>query len=364
MAYWDATSLAGIPDWPRIRARYEAWWRDELAGPLLRVTAPREPAAPAPDPAPSDAAGLLDWFMNPEQVLPRLERDFARTYHAGDSFPVLFPVWPGLPAIESAYLGAPYSIIPGANTGWASPLIEDWDRCPPLTVDPQNPWWRKSQRLLDLGAAQGAGRWVAAIPDLQGGGHIVAELRGAERLSIDLYEHPEAVKRAIEAVNVAWWRYYQDCFAIIHRYQAGYVDWLGVWSDTPAVTVECDYSTMISPAMFDEFFLPALIQQTEWVGRTVYHLDGPQEIPHLESILAVPRLGAIQWVPLPGQRTSDWIPLLQRIQAAGKRLVLHCAPEEVKGLLRALRPDGLLISTGCATPAEAEALVAETMHNT
>jgi len=363
MAYWDATSLPGVSDWPRIRARYEAWWQGELPGPLVRVTAPCGSDAPDPDPAPTDEAGLLEWFTDPARVLPRLERDLARTYYAGDAFPVLFPLSTGLPAIESAYLGASYRIVPGANTGWSSPLIEDWGRCPPLTVDPANSWWRRTQRLLETGAARGAGRWVAGIPDLQGGGHIVAELRGAERLALDLYDHPEAVKRAIAEVNEAWWFYYRACFEIIHRYQAGYVDWLSIWSDRPAVTVECDFSGMISPAMFNEFFLPALQQQTEWVGRTLYHLDGPQALPHLDSLLALPTLSGIQWVPLPGQRASDWVSLYQYVQKAGKRLVLACAPWEVRLLLDELRPEGLLLTTSCASPAEAEALVAEVMRN-
>ncbi len=341
------------------RRRYEAFWQGQMLDrPLLQVTAPREPQPPEPDPAPADERDLRDWFTNPARVLPRLERQVASIAYEGDAFPLVFPLSTSLPAIEAAYLGTPYRVVPGANTGWSSPLVADWEHTPPLAVDEDNGWWRATQRLLAAGAEASRGRYAIGIPDLQGGGQIVAELRGSERLALDLVDHPQAVKRAIRAVNEAWWHYYQACTAIICRHQKGYVDWLGVWSDRPAVTVECDFSCLISPAMFAEFFLPALVEQTEWVGRTIYHLDGPGAIRHLDSLLALPALTGIQWVPGAGQAPMrEWIPLLQRIQGAGKRLVVACEPEEVRPLLTALRPEGIILSTTCPTVAAAEALV-------
>jgi hypothetical protein len=349
-------------DWPVIRRRYEAWWAGELLNrPLICVTAPRfaEPADD-PDPAPLDETDLLDWFTNPARVLPRLERQVARTYYAGDAFPVVFPISTSLPAIEAAYLGTPYRIVPVANSGWSSPLIHDWSACPALEVDPDNFWWRATQRLLEAGARQAGARYAVGIPDLQGGGQIVAELRGSQQLAFDLYDDPEPVKRAIEAVNVAWWYYYRACFEIIHRYSEGWVDWLGVWSEVPAVTVECDFSGMISPHMFEEFFVSALRQQTEWVERSIYHLDGPGAICQLDLLLALPRLNGIQWVPGAGQAPmSEWISLLRRIQDGGKLLELTCESWEVMRLFEALEPQGVLIHTRCNSPADANALVAE-----
>lgn len=239
-------------------------------------------------------------------------------------------------------------------------MIHDWTTCPPLEVDPDNFWWRATQRLLEAGARQAGNRYAVGIPDLQGGGQIVAELRGPQPLAYDLYDNPAPIQRAIEAVNTAWWYYYRACFEIIHRYCAGWVDWLGVWSDVPAVTVECDFSGMISPRMFEAFFVPALRQQTEWVERSIYHLDGPGAICHLDLLLALPRLNGIQWVPGAGQPPmSEWLPLLKRIQEAGKLLELSCESWEVLRLLEALEPQGVLLRTNCSSPAEADALVAE-----
>jgi hypothetical protein len=202
------------------------------------------------------------------------------------------------------------------------------------------------------------------IPDLQGGGQIVAEMRGSQRLAIDLIDHPGRVKAAIEKVTLSWYEYYRACFDVIHRqssgqrYGDGYVDWLGIWSDRPAVTVECDFSGMISPAMFREFFLPAAKMQTEMVERSIYHLDGPGAIGHLDTLLSLPRLNGIQWVPGAGAEPMlEWLPLLRRVQGAGKLLVLSCEPWQVIPLLSELNPSHLLISTACSSVAEADMLI-------
>ena len=347
-------------DWLLVQQRFEAWWAgDMLDRPILLATAPRAPADPR-DVPPANPDALFVWFTDPEIVIPRLEREVARTCYGGDAFPLAFPMSPALPAIEAAYLGCPYKIVPGGNTGWADPLISDWGARAHIQVDPENPWWRTTQVLLEAGARKGAGRYVVGIPDLQGGGQIVALLRGTEQLAVDLVDHPDEVKLAADEEILAWRHYYDTCFGIIHRYQDGYVDWLGVWSDRPYVTVENDFSVMISPRMFEEFFVPALEQQTEWVERSIFHLDGPGAIRHLDLLLELPRLDGIQWVPGSGApAVSTWLPLLKRIQARGKRLVLNVEPGEVIPLLEELDPRGVILSSTCPSVAEVDRLLGE-----
>jgi hypothetical protein len=350
-------------NWDQIRRRYESWWEGEpVETPMLRVTAPRSLAEVdlLPEPAPEEEEELYAWFTDPSRVLPRLERIVASTCYAGDAFPWIDPMSQGLAAIQAAYLGAPYRIDPHTLTGWTSPLFNDPAERPRFEVDPDNQWWMATRRLLEEGARQGGGRYIISIPDIQGGGEILALLRGSEGLALDLFDCPEWIPPALVEINASWLGYYNACYEIIHHYQPGYVDWLGIWSEKPAVTVECDFSVMISPRMFERYFLPAVAWQVDAVDRAVFHLDGPGATPHLEALLSLPRLKGIQWVPTPARpRPSDWIPLLQRIQAAGKRVVVACAPDEVLLLLGALDPQLLMLNTTCASHAEADALVGE-----
>ncbi len=350
--------LQGKPDWPEVRERYEAFWQGEVTDrPLIKVTAPMPGSSPAETP-PLDAEDLKGWFTDPDRVIPRLLRQVENTYFGGDAFPLLLPVAGNMVAIQAAYHGCPYRLMPVANSAWADPIIEDWSGRELIGHDPENWWWKASQRLLARGAEAAVGRAAVGIPDLQGDGEIVARLRGTSELAMDCIEHPDEVRRAVHEVNVAWLQYYRECNEIIHRCVPGYVDNLGVYSDRPMVTLECDFSCMISAAMFDDLFLPGIARQSEWVERTIYHLDGPGAVQHLDSLLGLGSLDGIQWQPgVAGRPMTRWIPLLKRVQEGGKVLVIGCEDWEVEVLLKELSPKGLLISTSCPTPAEADALV-------
>jgi len=70
-------------------------------------------------------------------------------------------------------------------------------------------------------------------------------------------------------------------------------------------------------------------------------------IRHLDAILEIPELKAVQWTPGYGQPQGGdpcWYDLYRRIKAAGKA-VMPCwvRPDELKPLLDAVGPEGLNI---------------------
>jgi hypothetical protein len=100
---------------------------------------------------------------------------------------------------------------------------------------------------------------------------------------------------------------------------------------------------MISPKMFNEFFLEELVEECRHLEASVYHLDGPDALCHLDSLLAVKELNAIQWIYGAGHgRPTDWIDLYQRCQQAGKGLQFTgVQPDEIGTLMENLRPEGV-----------------------
>ena len=356
--------LACKDDWEKAEERMEAWWHGAIVDrAVIRVTAPR--AGPAKDalersltPAGVSQEQLFGWFTDVSQVIPRLEREVEATYWGGEAFPVLFPVSISMVAILAAYLGCPYRLVAGSNTGWAAPIIEDWNSRPRLAFDPNDEWWLLSRKLLRAASLRAPGRYYVGVPDLNGPGQILGLLRGTERLAVDLLENPDAVKMALDEVDVAWLRCWEACVGAIHQWVGGYFYWMGLWSALPSIDLQCDVSCLISPRMFKEFFLPGLERQSRWVGRTIYHLDGPGAVRHLDLLLSLPELNGIQWVPGAGAApVSKWIRLLRRIQARGKLLVLGCEPWEVEDLLAELEPEGLLLSTQCDSEEQARDLL-------
>jgi 5-methyltetrahydrofolate--homocysteine methyltransferase len=159
-------------------------------------------------------------------------------------------------------------------------------------------------------------------------------------------------------INQAWYDCWQACVEVTHQ-AGGYFFWMGIWSDLPATDLQSDFSIMLAPDMFDDYFLPFIAEQTEMVPRTIYHLDGPGAIRHLDSLLDLPNLDGIQWVPGAGAKPAvEWIPLLKRIQEAGKLVYVYCESTHVQTLLEELSPAGLmLVVEGCSSLLETEQLL-------
>lgn len=343
------------PDWDECRPRIDAWWRGEILDRVpVMATAPMPDDTP-PGPKPRD---LEASWIDPDWVVPNLERWSRARYWGGEAVPALFPVSTKMPAILAAYLGCPLTFV-GQTTAWAAPIFESWDDPPPLEFDTENEWWRRSARLLETAAARAPGRYFVGLPDLNGPGEAVARLRGSERLCFDVIERPRQVKDAIDKVTRAWHDCFRECLRIVNRHVPGSISWMGIWSDEPAVDLQCDFSIMISPGMFRDIFLPSLRQQTELVGRTIYHLDGPGAVRHLDALLSLPRLSGIQWVPGAGAAPmGEWIELLRKVLESGKLLYIECELHEVEPLMRRLPHPGLLLRVRCNSRPETDELLA------
>ncbi len=95
----------------------------------------------------------------------------------------------------------------------------------------------------------------------------------------------------------------------------------------------------------------------DYRGYSIYHLDGPQALQHLDILLDIPKLNAIQWVS--GARAdkesiSRYLPLYKKIQEKKKSIVVYPKIEEVDIVLENLKPEGLLISLGCTSEEQAK----------
>ena len=101
---------------------------------------------------------------------------------------------------------------------------------------------------------------------------------------------------------------------------------------------------MISPIAYKEFVEAELLAELEWLDASIFHLDGPGALTHLDALLEIPSLNGIQWCYGAGQPTAAyWIPVLKKIQNAGKLIYINAAPVDLDVLLEELKPEGLLL---------------------
>lgn len=346
-------------DWEAACQRMEAWWHGEVIDRcVVLVTAPRDqPLKGIKEPVPP--RNTQDCWLDVDYRIRQAEAVFDATFYGGEAFPVFFPnLGPG---IAASYMGV--EPVFDNETVWFSqhPLVESWEDRQPITFDEGNHWWQVTQDLISTSLARSKNRWVTAITDLGGGLDLVASLRGTQRLLVDLIDHPSEVKQLAQVVDDIWFRCFTELDDMIRRPMVATSSWMPIWCRGSWYPLQCDCSAMFSPHMFEEFALPGLQEQCRRLDYSIYHWDGPGQIPHLDLLLSIPELTGIQWTPGDGQPGVDspkWFPLYKRIQAAGKNLVLLGTPARgIEGILRELSPKGLLIQTYVGSEAEADSLL-------
>jgi hypothetical protein len=104
---------------------------------------------------------------------------------------------------------------------------------------------------------------------------------------------------------------------------------------------------MVSKKMFDDIFLPSIAAECNFLDRSIYHLDGPGALRHLDSILSIPKLNALQWVFGAGNEGyHKWVHVYQKAQAAKKGIEVVCTVSELSMIMDTLSPRGLFLQIG------------------
>ena len=99
---------------------------------------------------------------------------------------------------------------------------------------------------------------------------------------------------------------------------------------------------MISNEMYEEFFLPGILKEIDFYERSIYHVDGPGNLTHLDTILSISELDAVQWVPTTGDGAfAKWVDVYKKIQKAGKSMELKVHVDELSSVFETLEPEGI-----------------------
>lgn len=348
------------PDFDRVVERMLAWFQCEILDrPVIQVTAPMPPSQCRPLPARQHASLEARW-TDAEYLVERADAEIHNTYYAGEAIPLFFPNLG--PELLANMLGC--DIVFGETTTWSVPLIHTWDEpWRELRIEPDNRWLRTLLKMTQLGLEVGRGQWITGLTDFHPGGDLLAALRDPQNLCLDLIDCPEKIPELMEVLDPAFYMVYEAQYHLMRQAGQGTTTWLPVYSPGRYYPTSNDFSCMISKQAYDEFFLEELTREWKWLDHSLYHLDGPGAIRHLDSLLAAEDLNGIQWVPGAGSGSAvQWVHLLRRIQAAGKCIHFNVAPDELDALMEHLRPEGLMFNLTASCPEEADAIVRKASH--
>ena len=340
-----------VADWEKTQDRFDAWWRGEIIDrPPTAITASREtprwPLRPMPeDPEPSRK------YLDIEYRIDEIENTLATTDYFGDAIPNVRR------GVNTAYLGSFAGAVPlfEPTTVWVEPFVKEWDAMPRPVFDTETPLFKNILEVAEAVVENARGRYLPSLPDHLDAVTSMSQMRGVEDLCLDLVEDPEPAARFRDALTEVWKQSFDFWFAWDReRGIEGTLNWASAYSRRRVNVTQCDFSALISPAMFESFVRPELAAEAAHLEGTMYHLDGPGQIPHVDILCDIPGLTAVQWVVGAGNPPPvEWPELLTRLQERGKSIQVFCALDHFDRLFEFLKPEGVFFVVGGAADPEA-----------
>lgn len=335
--------------WEMSKKRFEAFWNREILDRcLISITSMKDGGKPV-QPVFRDEK----YFTTPEIIIGHNRKCFQETYFAGEAYPIILHDL-GAGGHAGFFKGEKHAF---QDTVWFFPGIEHPDQ---VEFDENSFLYKKSIEIAKAFAEDSKGDYFVGMPDATGNADALAHLMGSENLMTAMLDEPEAVKRALKKIQYAYERIMNETHVILKDVNdgGGCVGWLRTWAPGFHAQMQCDMSVMISKGMFDEFIVQELSEQSKMLDYALYHFDGTEQIRHLDSLLGIPGIKAIQWTQVYGQPPcTEYIPVLKRIQEAGKNLVISVAPEQVMTLMENLSSKGLYLLTSVPTQYDADELM-------
>ena len=348
--------LKNMTDFEKSLQRFEAWWdRQIIDRPPVTIgvstSKPRKTVA-------KHHASLRDRWLDGEYVLDLVEAGVESGVFMAETFPRYYPNLG--PEICSACYGSDLTFTEGSS--WSTPVLKNIRDVLKMKPDLDAFYWQWIRRQTQASVERSAGRWITGIADLHTQGDLLASLREPQDFCLDFMDDLEGVELACRHVTPEFDTYFNDLYRFIKPTGQPCMTWGGAPHHAPMYYVSCDFICMISPAHFARTILPAIEYEISRLDRSIFHLDGPGGLKHLDALLAT-ELDAIQWTYGAGQGSAkDWLPVYKRCQAAGKSIEIHIqSPEDARIVMDHLKPEGAWLACGfTVSETEAKAFLKET----
>lgn len=342
-------------NWEETKEKFTNYWQHKNTGrPLMCVIARRPEVEQFSDGTPVEG-GYLDqicqgkyynmpkelYWKDMEDKYQNAERIVARYRYFCDTHAFLGESFPNLnidfgPGSTAAYLGSDIGFK--EDTVWFKKCLDGWDGVPKLTFDPENKWFKKHLQLAKDCRALAKDDFYVDMPDLMENIDVLASLRGAQDTLFDLLDEPEKVGQRIQEVTDVYYDYYDRFYDVIKDKDGGNAYTVfQIWGPGRTVKLQCDFSVMMAPEDFRKYIQPSLRTQSENVDHVLYHLDGPAAIKHMDALMEIEGIDALQWTSGdagPDGTLPDWDVIYDKAIAAGKSIWVKVYSGEFEDWIR------------------------------
>ncbi len=295
------------------------WWNwEDLGRPAVRIIGiDGEPRWPASIPA-----DCRSRHTDPDFLVQLHSVHNENMTFFGEAFPFIdLNMGPGSMA---AYLGSEPIFEP--DTVWYREIVHDQlSDLGELRYLPEQYWWKDHMERVRRATELVKGTPIlTTIPDILENLDILALLRSPQELCYDLIDEPETVERYIEQIDAIYFHYYDAMYDIVKNEKGGcsYTAF-SILAPDRCAKIQCDFSALMSPSQFERFVIPSLEKQCRQIPYTLYHLDGPDALRHVDALMRMEKLNALNWVPGAAEvdaGSEKWYPLYDKVVEAGKSL--------------------------------------------
>jgi 5-methyltetrahydrofolate--homocysteine methyltransferase len=325
-------------DFDDVRKNWRLFWEGKLNRPIIIAIVPK-PGKEVVSPPKWGAA----FSQPPEKVVDQALQWAESVEFCCDAVPFFTPSL--MTGFIPALLGAKIIEVHepwGVDTA-VVPFVEDLNNIN-LTFHRDSIWWERWLNLCECIKKKCKGKMIFGEATIAGNLDLLGAIRGTDRLMLDFYDNPEGVHNAMQQILKIYNEILDEYVKIFEFEKYGGVTRHGFYADGLIGVPQCDFGFNISKKHFDEFALPYLKEEIRRLDAVEYHLDGPGNIKHLESICSIDKIGVIQWVAGAGNENKDWTELYEKIDNLGKGLWLWAdSPEMAVVLWKKYKNSGKLI---------------------
>lgn len=299
------------------KKHYIDWWNHK--GIILNMWEHfQEGVKPHADiPAPPPYRNLNQRWFDPQWRAEYLDWYVAHSSLMADMLPVAnTQLGPGSLA---AILGGVFE--GGEDTIWIHP---DPNYTDDIVFNPQHPNYLLHKELLKACKAKAQGHYYVGMPDLMEGLDVLAAIKGTDKVLLDTVMQPEVLEHQMQQINDIYFQVFDELYDIIREGDEMAFCYFSSWAPGKMSKLQSDISTMISVDDYRRFVQPFIREQCQKIDYTLYHLDGVGAMHHLDALLEIKELNAIQWTPGVGEPqggSPKWYDLYKKILAGGKSIM-------------------------------------------
>jgi hypothetical protein len=355
-----------MDDRASLLARHKAFWsRADVDRPLLTIQPP-SPLPPLQIPAPPGVELPPEGYLSPEMLDPeRYFRLLCDRWDSvgpidGDQFRTMTAYW-YVPWLE-AICGCPVWYVRDSGTMYSMLPPGGSDMARGLRLDRNNPWFRKLREFYVILRELNDGRYPLGVSmPMRGPIDMLGALVGVEAMCLGFAENAALTREVLSILTDIWIAVVAEQLNLLPPFEGNAssgvacCEQYGLWVPGTNAVTQCDLAVAVSPRTYERFLVPCDERICASMEYPIIHLHSAA-MHVLEPVLSVTRFAAIQVVIDPGPadpRMADLIPYFQRVQAAGKPLIVHASntpPADLALLLAELSPRGLCIRTSLAEP--------------